>query len=507
MASTTGIELGPNNCLLAGVRPAAGGGAEVFALHSIDAAEWPLHDEAIVEALRTVRRTRRFPRRASVVAWGLPDGVADDEISRAALKPIEAAGFRITSILTPPQALAVLAATRQRNSPGEAVAWVALNMHGVAIAIVSGSELLFSRMFQWRYDPNLSSGKAHLLQRYTLIAHLAPELRRGIDTVRHSHGLTVETIVTCGDLPELRSLTMPLIEELDLEVETLDSTDGLHVAPKATLDRFAELAPALRLAAAAALAPAARSSSPSNLPAAMRLAAAVALIAALAWGTYSYWTVAPVRTAKPMPAPSQAAEVRPPARNAVTALPMNPKSSTATEEPKALPTAGTREPKPSRPVTGSQSTRVPATPSVSSRTEPAIAPAPPLARIDPPPASLPPPERKLPPIVPSSTVTESAEQQAPPPADTRNSVLPSPARLTPDARQVPLKEPLPKIDSILIDQDRRLALIEGAIVGVGDTVGGRIVVQIDRDAVVLREPSGRVVRVRLRAPVIGDQKL
>jgi len=80
---------------------------------------------------------------------------------------------------------------------------------------------------------------------------------------------------------------------------------------------------------------------------------------------------------------------------------------------------------------------------------------------------------------------------------------PSPATLTPDARRAPLKEPLPKVDSILIDQDRRLALIDGAIVGIGDTVGGRVVVQIDRDAVVLSEPSGRIVRVRLRAPVIN----
>ena len=66
-----------------------------------------------------------------------------------------------------------------------------------------------------------------------------------------------------------------------------------------------------------------------------------------------------------------------------------------------------------------------------------------------------------------------------------------------------MTEPLPKVDSILIDQDRRLALIDGAIVGVGEAVGSRVVVQIDRNAVVLREPSGRIVRVRLRAPMGG----
>lgn len=516
MASTTGIELGPDTCLLAGVRPARAGGAEVFALHRIDAAEWPSHDVAISDALRAVRRGKRLPRRASVVAWGLPDGAVDDAMSRSALRPVEAAGFRIASILTPPQALARLAGTRPRNSPSEAVAWLALNMHGAAIAIVRGSELLFSRTFQWRYNPNLASGKAQLLQRYSLIAHLAPELRRGMDAVRQSHGLPVEAVVTCGDLPELRSLTMPLIEELDLEVETLDSTDGLHAARKATLDRFAELAPALRLASVAALTQA-RSAQASNPPAAMRIAAVVALIAALAWGAHSYWNVSPVRTAKPTPVPQQTAPVRPPAASArkpVPALPLNPKPSpVARAEPKALPIAGMREPKPvpppvakresrpAPPVTRSEPKPAPATPSPT--TEPRIVTAPSLARIAPAPVRLPPAERRPPLPVPSSTVTSSPEQQTPRSADTRSSLLPSPATLMPDARQVPLTEPLPAVDSILIDQDRRLALIDGAIVGVGDTVGVRLVVQIERDAVVLREPSGRIVRVRLRPPIVG----
>jgi hypothetical protein len=76
--------------------------------------------------------------------------------------------------------------------------------------------------------------------------------------------------------------------------------------------------------------------------------------------------------------------------------------------------------------------------------------------------------------------------------------LPSAARLTPGARQTPLKEPLPKVDSILVDQERRLAIVEDVVVGVGDAIGPRIVIQIERDGVILREPSGLVVRVSLR---------
>ena len=63
--------------------------------------------------------------------------------------------------------------------------------------------------------------------------------------MRASHGISVDAAVTCGDLPELRSLTMPLIEELDLEVETLDSMEGLRPVGKAKLERLAERAPAL----------------------------------------------------------------------------------------------------------------------------------------------------------------------------------------------------------------------------------------------------------------------
>jgi hypothetical protein len=68
----------------------------------------------------------------------------------------------------------------------------------------------------------------------------------------------------------------------------------------------------------------------------------------------------------------------------------------------------------------------------------------------------------------------------------------------PGTRLVPLTDPLPRVDSILVDQDRRLAIVDGAIVTVGDAVGPRIVAQIERNAVMLREPSGLVVRVPVR---------
>jgi hypothetical protein len=61
-----------------------------------------------------------------------------------------------------------------------------------------------------------------------------------------------------------------------------------------------------------------------------------------------------------------------------------------------------------------------------------------------------------------------------------------------------LKDPLPAIDTILVSSDRRMAVIDGAFVGIGDTLGRRTVVRIEVDAVFFREPSGLEVRVPIR---------
>jgi hypothetical protein len=66
------------------------------------------------------------------------------------------------------------------------------------------------------------------------------------------------------------------------------------------------------------------------------------------------------------------------------------------------------------------------------------------------------------------------------------------------ARRPPLKAPLPAVELILTDQKRPLAVVGGAVVGVGDLVGPRTIVRIERDGVLLREPSGLLVRASIR---------
>ena len=527
MASTTGIELGLQSCVLVGVRPGRAGTGDVLAIHTIGSSEWPTNDSTLTELLGSVRRAKRLPRRAAVVAWGLPDDAMDGASIRAALRFVEAAGFRIGSVLTPPQALARLASLRPRQDSADAVVWLALNMHGVAIAIVRSSELLFARTFPWKYTPDLLETKAQLLQRYTLIAHLAPEVRHGIAVVRASHGASVDAVVTCGDLPELRSLTMPLIEELDLEVETLDSAEGLRAARNVKPERLMEAAPAIRLACAAtipsAVTPLASKSIAATMlseePSVMRRAtAALALVAALGWGVYAYSNVFTSSPVRPMPVAMRSGSAES-SQASVKAAPKPPPPSTTRSEGKPAPqrpgvkddskpvstvlsvrNGPTSKPEPTAPPLNARSTPVPSglPPMVLQR------PAGPLGTDQAEPKPIPrglQAERRSPPVpvTPSSTLRNGPEQPTSASTDMRTEVLPSAASLRPGTRYVPLKAPLPQVDSILIDQERRLAIIDGAAVGVGDTVGPRRVSQIESDAVDLREPSGLLVRVHVRS--------
>jgi hypothetical protein len=68
--------------------------------------------------------------------------------------------------------------------------------------------------------------------------------------VGQQHGAKADGVVLCGHLPELRRVGQALAEELNLNVQILDSLDDLDVTPQAMADRAVDYAPALRLATA-----------------------------------------------------------------------------------------------------------------------------------------------------------------------------------------------------------------------------------------------------------------
>jgi hypothetical protein len=330
MASLTAVELGADTCAFARTS-VRGGDVHLHAAEVLEPAAFP-GIEAFTTAVRRTRRSMRLPRRCRAIVWGLPDGAnRKDAAVKPLLEPLTSAGFRVERVVSPCNALAALARLKSSRLDGS-TCWIAINRGGVALVVVRPGKLLYAHSFAWDSTIGASGSQARLLQRYSLVAFLSPEIKRAMAEARKS-GTPVDAVVTCGNLPELRSLTMPLIEELDVEVETLDSLEGLTVKP-AVVERLGESAASIRLACAAAIARGTRPWDPSRkrsgANAVMRYAQA-ALFAGAALGL-GYWylkmrmppapaPVAKVAVARPQPKPAAPA-VNAPATATKSAAPV-----------------------------------------------------------------------------------------------------------------------------------------------------------------------------------------
>jgi hypothetical protein len=177
-------------------------------------------------ALRAARIDLGFGARARVVAWGAPGSqVALDLDHLPDVSAIVDAGFDVEAIVSPPQALALMLESQRIDSRRSAVAAVSLNAHGAALAIVHHGQVVSARTFNWTLGEPFTGARSEQLERYLVISQLAPQLRHLIELAGPVYNVSVSSIVTCGSLPDLRSLSMLLIEEIDLEVETLDSPE------------------------------------------------------------------------------------------------------------------------------------------------------------------------------------------------------------------------------------------------------------------------------------------
>ena len=121
-----------------------------------------------------------------------------------------------------------------------------------AIGIFADGLLLYARDLDWGYAaPSASTGAAQ--DREALANRLSTELRWSFLYLKQYWEQDVSQVLLCGDMPEVRSLTAPLIERLNIEVETLDTLEGIDTAKLP--EGFAERASTLRLASSIAVEP------------------------------------------------------------------------------------------------------------------------------------------------------------------------------------------------------------------------------------------------------------
>jgi outer membrane biosynthesis protein TonB len=503
MASLTAVELGTDTCAFAHTSVRRGE-VRLVAADVLDPAAFPGMD-AFTIAVRRTRRSMRLPRRCRAVVWGLPDGAnRKDAAVKPLLAPLTNAGFRVERVVSPCNALAALA--RLKSSRGEgSTCWVAINRGGVAIVVVRPGKLLYAHSFAWDSSVGASGSQARLLQRYSLVSFLSPEVKRAIAEARKS-GTPVDAVVTCGNLPDLRSLTMPLIEELDVEVETLDSLEGLVVKPQLA-EKLAESAPAIRLACAAAIARGTRPWDPSKKRAHSRavlryLSAAAILIALL--GVGYRWYGKP-RSAAPPPfvAPALSERAKNPESN-----PKKPESNppaVATKPPVVVTV-------PPPPAVSVQSTNAPPNPASAKATAGPPKPSAKAPESNPPVVSVPAKKPESNPPAPLNTPAISADKpqtgSTPVSSQSRSPQAGStPAQAPQGPMPALLTDPVPKVTAILVSTDRRLATLDGGrIVGVGNVVGRRTVVAVDERSVVFEEPSGVLIRIGLGGRVLGTER-
>lgn len=468
MSGVTGIELGPNCCVLVrGGR--VGSQRTVSGAAAIAPAAWPDDPHALAERLREIRTQEDLPHRARVVSWshGHVPSVASSPptagMDEHALAPLAAAGFEVVSVLSPAQALGRVVRARQVGAPpATAVAALSLNSHGAAIAMVSGTEVIHSRIVHWSLGtPSVGKrgARSELLDRYLVVSQIAPQLQHDIDLVRPVHGVTVTSVVACGNLPDLRSIAMLLIEEMDIEVETLDSAELLD--PGFAPGRLADAVASLQLAAAVASSvetrvpvhaesvPASETGEPPEVhgpkrfwPGArlQRLAAVAVFAFCAAWSVIQVAGASPARPIFPNGIDHILAAAAP-APGSATGLPeLRPEATTGRSD--------------------------------------AVAP-----------------------VAPSSAPTSEGREAVSEPAVVR----PGNRRLR--GENSPVGSPLPTVDGIMIAGAHRLAIVDGTVVAPGDSVGTRVIARIDRDGVVLRESSGREIYVAIRPrkpPVLGS---
>ena len=471
-----------------------------------------------------------------------------------ALQPLREAGIRLRTVTTPAVALASLARMRRAISVPDAIeSYIALDEAITCIALVRNGVLLAARELPWGF---VDAGRSLVgpRSREELTARLADAMSTFAAEIGASPR-DLGQVCVCGGLPELRSMSVLLLERqrrrgdllLEVDVEPLDSLFGIDAArlPEPA-DEFRERAAELRLAWAAA----AEWPPVINLLRAHRrrlsqawLARAAVVAGAAAGLGGSWWMVArghvwPAQRPAVRSASTASARGRGPTPPAPSAPRVSP-PSVALKAPSAavsVPAVAAKAPSPtvSVPPVAVQApsaaasvrpavTNVP--PAVANAPPPVAAPSPAVGRILANPvgagASQPATRATMPVVAPSAgdgrlLSGPVAGRSAPVPRAMAPAAGPPPAvgRGVPDravagrtgppqrpTRPVARKRaPGPEValpfdavlGTILYSTDRKLAIIDNRVVGVGDEVRGARIIEITPAAVLLRDGRGQL---------------
>lgn len=182
---------------------------------------------SLSEDIRHLRVRHHLPLDASVILWPLPgdDGVTalDDRSDRRVVLPkarvirervarFVKAGERVTEVWLPHEAVARLVRLAGWDS-----ACVCVLQPDAACLVAVDGERVEAKYLAWVPPAAAETDAARLLTRYQFAARLMPY-------VREIAGLLPEArMAVCGRYPDLRSAMVPLVEELDREVDVLDA--------------------------------------------------------------------------------------------------------------------------------------------------------------------------------------------------------------------------------------------------------------------------------------------
>ncbi len=183
---------------------------------------------ALGDDIKALRRTAKLPMDVSVILWphAGDEGVAPIEsrefavvsvpkarVIRERVAPLVRAGGLVTDVWLPHECLAGLAAARGLASACVIIAHPGMMCVGFVMDGVVRSRYLSSETSRAAFDTE----SARLLARYQHISLLAPHVR---EMGGAAEGVRV---LVAGHLPGLRSAMVPLVEELDHEVDVLDA--------------------------------------------------------------------------------------------------------------------------------------------------------------------------------------------------------------------------------------------------------------------------------------------